>query len=236
MSSYLKALTWPIAIRRSDTALVVVDMQYASGSRHLGLGAHLAREGTLEEAAYRFDRLDNVVIPNTQKLLAAWRAAKAPVIYVKLGARKSDYSDAPGYLRHLFAICNNHEGTRENEIVDELKPLPGESVLFKNTMGAFASAPLGELFDELGVKTAVYTGVSTNNCVDTTAREASDRGFASILVSDATGTCSEQMQQAALETFQRLSGRVVTTQEAIAELGRKSTVSPGSSRGTLAST
>jgi len=218
MSSYLEALTWPVAIDPADTALVVIDMQYASGSREHGLGAHLARQGRLGEAAYRFDRIDSVVIPNTQRLLAAWRAAGAPVIYVTLGARKADYSDAPGYLRDFFRLCHNHQGTRENEIVDALKPMPGEPVLLKNTMGAFASTPLAALFDELGVRTAVYVGVSTNNCVDTTAREASDRGFASILVADATGTCSEAMQQSSLESFRRLSGRVVSTDEAIREL------------------
>ena len=220
MSSYLEALTWPVAIDPADTALVVIDMQYASGSRQHGLGAHLARQGKLGEAAYRFDRIDNVVIPNTQRLLAAWRAARAPVIYVTLGARKADYSDAPGYLRDFFKLCHNHQGTRENDIVDALKPMVGEPVLLKNTMGAFASTPLAALFDELGVKTAVYVGVSTNNCVDTTAREASDRGYASIIVEDATGTCSEAMQQSALASFQRLSGRVVSTDEAIRELGR----------------
>ena len=218
MSGYLEALTWPVAIDPADTALVVIDMQYASGSREHGLGAHLARQGKLGDAAYRFDRIDNVVVPNTQRLLAAWRAAGAPVIYVTLGARKADYSDAPGYLRDFFELCHNHQGTRENDVVDALKPMPGEPVLLKNTMGAFASTPLAALFDELGVRTAVYVGVSTNNCVDTTAREASDRGFASILVADATGTCSEAMQQSSLESFRRLSGRVVSTDEAIREL------------------
>jgi len=60
--------------------------------------------------------------------------------------------------------------------------------------------------------------VSTNNCVDTTAREAADRGYGSILVSDATGTCSDRMQEVTLESFQRLWGRVVTTDAAIGEL------------------
>jgi biuret amidohydrolase len=218
MAGYIESFTWPVVIDRADTALVVVDMQYASGSREHGLGAHLARQGQLGEAAYRFDRIDQLVVPNTQRLLAAWRTAGAPVIYVTLGAREADYSDAPGYLRHFFEVCHNHKGTRENEVVDALKPMPGEPVLLKNTMGAFASTPLAALFDELGVRTAVYVGVSTNNCVDTTAREASDRGYASIIVADATGTCSEAMQQAALDTFRRLSGRVVSTDEAIGEL------------------
>ena len=70
MSSYIAALTWPITIDGADAALVVIDMQYASGSRDDGLGTHLAREGTLGEAQYRFDRIEKLLIPNTQKLLA----------------------------------------------------------------------------------------------------------------------------------------------------------------------
>ena len=133
---------------------------------------------------------------------------------------KADLSDAPPHLKMFFEVCNNHEGSFENGIVEALKPMPGEAIVPKNTMGAFASAPLGEVFDRLGVKTAVYVGVSTNNCVDTTAREAADRGYGSILVSDATGTCSDRMQEVTLESFQRLWGRVVTTEAAIGELAQ----------------
>ena len=109
MSSYLEALTWPVAIDPADTALVVIDMQYASGSRQHGLGAHLARQGTLADAEYRFHRIESLIIPNTQKLLAAWRAAGAPVIYLTVGARKADLSDAPPHLKAFFQVCNNHE-------------------------------------------------------------------------------------------------------------------------------
>jgi len=219
-ADYITAFTRPIAIHARDTALVVVDMQYASGSRDHGLGAHLARQGNLADAEYRFHRIETLIVPNTQKLLAAWRAAGAPVVYLTVGARKADMSDAPPHLKTFFQVCNNYEGSLENGIVEALKPLPGEAVVTKNTMGAFASAPLGEVFDRLGVKTAVYVGVSTNNCVDTTAREAADRGYGSILVSDATGTCSDRMQEVTLESFQRLWGRVVTTEGAIGELAQ----------------
>jgi nicotinamidase-related amidase len=224
MSSYINQFTNPIAIDPNDTALVVIDMQYASGSRHHGLGAFLAGQGKLSDAEYRFNRIETLIIPNTQKLLAAWRKAKAPVIYVTVGSRKADLSDAPPHLRKFFDICNNYEGSFENGIVAELAPQSGEPVLLKNTMGAFASLPLDKVFDELGVKSAVYTGVSTNNCVDTTAREAADRGYGSILISDATGTCSDRMQDVTLESFLRLFGRVATTDQAIAELNAKAGV------------
>ncbi|KQP44654.1 cysteine hydrolase family protein [Pseudorhodoferax sp. Leaf274] len=218
MTDYINRFTRPVAIAAADTALVVIDMQYASGSRHHGLGALLASQGRLAEAEYRFSRIENLIIPNTRRLLAAFRAAGAPVVYVTVGAHKADYSDAPPHVRGFFQACNNHVGSFENGIVEGLRPLPGDPVVAKNTMGAFASSDLGAVFDRLGVRTGVYVGVSTNNCVDTTAREAADRGYGAVLVSDATGTCSDRMQEVTLESFRRLWGRVVDTEEAMREL------------------
>ncbi len=223
MANYIDQFTRPVPVRPADTALVVIDMQHASGSRERGLGRYLAERGRLQEAEYRFNRIEQLIIPNTQRLLAAWRAAKAPVIYVKVGAFKPDLSDAPPHLRAFFQITNNYEGSPDNQIVEALAPQPGEPIVLKNTMGAFASSNLGEVFQRLGVKTAVYVGVSTNNCVDTTAREAADRGYGSILVSDATGTCSDRMQEVTLESFRRLWGRVETTESLIAELQHNAT-------------
>lgn len=218
MANYIDQFTRRIDIRPQDTALVIVDMQYASGSRTKGLGAWLAQNGRLDEAEYRFSRIERQLIPNIQRLLKAWREAGAPVIYLKVGSRKADYSDAPPHLKAFFQMCNNYDGSPENEIVETLKPVPGEAIVFKNTMGAFAGSNIQEVFERLGVRSAVYVGVSTNNCVDTTAREAADRGYGSLLVSDATGTCSDRMQEVALESFKRLWGRVETTDAVIDEL------------------
>lgn len=218
MATYVDEFTPTIKVNQADTALVVIDMQYASGSRHKGLGAFLAKQGRIADAEYRFRRIETLIIPNTQKLLAAWRAAKAPVIYVRVGSFKPDFSDAAPHVHAFFKMSNNYVGSPEHEIVAELTPMPGEPIVDKNTMGAFASSNLQEVFQKLGVKTAVYVGVSTNNCVDGTACEATDRGYGSILVSDATGTCSDRMQEVTLESFLRLSGRVDTTDALIAEL------------------
>ena len=63
------------------------------------------------------------------------------------------------------------------------------------------------------------TGVSTNNCVGMTAMEASDRGYSVVLASDATGTCSDEMQDAFIAMFLRLWGKVMTCDEIIAQIG-----------------
>ncbi len=217
-ATYVDEFTRPFTLSPETAALLVIDMQYASGSRYQGLGKLLAEQGRLDEASYRFDRIDNLLIPNIQRLLRAFRANEARVVYVTLGPTRSDYSDAPAHLKGFFQATNNHEGTREHEIVDELKPEPGELVINKTTMGAFGSSGIEATLRAAGITELVCTGVSTNNCVGMTAQEASDRCYGTVIVSDATGTCSDAMQEAYHDTFRRLWGRVMSCDEVIAEL------------------
>lgn len=219
---YVDMLTRKVVIDPRRTALVPIDLQYASGSREHGLGLWLARQGRLEEAKYRFDRIENLVIPNTLRLLKAFRAVKARVVYVTLGCELPDFSDAPPSMKAFFQATNNRVGTREHDIIDVLRPEPGELVINKRTQGAFASSGIESALRAMGIDTIVVAGVSTNNCVETTAREASDRGFGVVMVSDATGTCSEEMQELTLRGFHRLWGRVASTDEVIDELMRAS--------------
>ncbi len=218
MSNYVEGFTAPVVLNASTTALVVVDMQYASGSREQGLGKLLDQQGRLDSADYRFDRIDALIIPNIMRLLAAFRATGTPIVYVTVGSACADYSDAPRHMRPFFEATKNHAGTREHEIVDSLRPLPGEPVFNKVTMGAFASTGIGAHLTTRGIREIIVTGVSTNNCVGMTGMEAADRGFGVVLASDGSGTCSDRMQTAFEDTFRRLWGRVANTEEIIAEI------------------
>ncbi|MFY8157971.1 MAG: cysteine hydrolase family protein, partial [Ilumatobacteraceae bacterium] len=82
----------------------------------------------------------------------------------------------------------NFVGSREHEILDELKPLPGEHVLRKTTIGAFASTNIDSLLRALGCEQLYLTGVSTNMCVETTTRMAGNLGFDTYLVPDCCST------------------------------------------------
>lgn len=216
--TYIDDYTRRFVLNPATTALLIVDVQYASGSRHHGLGKLLAAAGRLGEAEYRFSRIEQKVIPNSRRLADAFRRLGGRVVYITYGARLPDFADAPIHLKDWMRAIDNRVGTREHEIVDELKPLPGELVLNKTTMGAFASTGIESHLRGMGVENVVVTGVSTNNCVSMTAMEACDRQFGVVLVSDATGTCSDEMQEATEKTFRRLWGRVMTTDEVIAEL------------------
>ena len=168
--TYIDDYTRVVSLNPKSTALLVVDMQYASGSRHHGLGKVLTAQNKLHEAEPRFTRIDSLIVPNTKKLIAAFRSLGAKVIYVTYGSLLPDHSDA-----HLKSM---------------------------------------------GISELAVVGVSTNNCVGMTAMEASDRQYGVVIVSDATGTCSDEMQAAYLDTFRRLWGRVMTSDEVIADMRR----------------
>ena len=217
-ADYINDFSFHFTINPKTTALVVVDLQYATGSRDHGLGKLLQEQGRLEEADYRFSRIDDFVLPNTQRLLKAFRDAGARVVYLTYGAETQDCSDVPRHIRNLVKATNNIEGQVEHEIVEAVKPSDGEIVLNKVTMGGFGSTGIESRLRAMGITEIVTVGVSTNNCVGMTAMEASDRGFGVVLVSDAKGTCDDEAQAAFEAMFLRLWGRVMLTQDVVDEL------------------
>jgi nicotinamidase-related amidase len=193
-------------------------MQYASACRETGFGRWLAAEGRAEEGAYRFDRIERLLVPNIGRLLAFFRSHQLQRIFVRLGADLRDCRDLIPHIRELEATFGNVRGEREYEILDELAPQPGEPVVNKLSASAFTSSSIDALLRNLGVRSLIFTGVSTSQCVDLTARDAADRGYGCIIVEDAVAEDREDYHSSTLEQFQRLFGRVASTDEVMAEL------------------
>jgi nicotinamidase-related amidase len=215
---YMNSYTQEVQIDHERAILVVVDMQYASGSRGEGLGRKLALENRPEYGRERFDRIEETVVPNLRRLLAFFRERELPVLYLVIGSEHPDFLDVPEHMRKLVRDTNNRVGTREHEVLDELKPRRGELVVRKTTISAFSSTGVEALLRALGKECLIFTGISTNMCVDSTARDAADRGFNCVLVEDGCGAAKMAYHDAALVTFQRLFGRVASTDEVMAEL------------------
>jgi biuret amidohydrolase len=216
-NDYIKSYMDERAIDASRAALVLIDMQYATGARSGALGRKLAAQGSTT-GDYRFDRIERLILPNTLKLLSAFRAGGRGVIYVTIGAQLPDAADAPPHMRKLFTDLHNYVGSHDHEILDELKPLPGEMVVRKTTIGAFASTGIDSLLRSLGKDQLYLLGVSTNMCVETTAREAADRGYQVTLIEDACGTTHADLHESTMKNFQRLFGRVRSTAQVLDEL------------------
>lgn len=201
-----------------STALAVVDMQYATACRTTGFGRWLAEAGREQEGRYRFDRLEQLVVPNIVRLLARFRERDLPRLFIRLGAQLEGCSDLVQHYRELEAAFGNVLGRREYEFLDELAPEPNEPVVEKLSASAFTSSNIDSLLRNLGVESIVLTGVSTSQCVDLTARDAADRGYRSVIVEDAVAEDRPDYHAWTLEQFQRLFGRVATTDELLAEL------------------
>lgn len=198
-------------------ALVIVDMQYATGHRSGALGRRIIEEGS-DLTDYRFDRIEGLVVPNIQRLSAVFRTGGGNVLYITQGSERPDCADAPLHMRAFYASVGNHVGSREHEIIEDLRPEPADFIVNKRSIGAFASTGIDHLLRSLGRQQLYMTGISTNMCVETTAREAADRGYRVTMVEDACATTHADLHESTIRNFQRLFGRVRSTDQVMEEL------------------
>ena len=149
------------------------------------------------------------IIPAMAALIAAFRALRLPIVHTRQ-CHKPDLSDCPpaklrrgrqklkigdaGPMGRLL-IC----GEPGSDIVPELAPEVGEIVIDKPGKGSFYNTGLQDELDRLGATHLVVTGVTTEVCVQTTIREANDRGYDCLLVEDATESYYPDFKRATIE-------------------------------------
>jgi nicotinamidase-related amidase len=188
-------------------ALIIIDMQ-RDFIEPGGFGAALGNDVSLLEAA----------IAPTRVLLDAWRSRGWPVVHTR-ESHASDLSDCPPAkrLRGKPALRIGDPGPMGRllvrgepgcEIVAALAPWPGETVIDKPGKGAFFGTPLQQRLQGLGVTQLVFAGVTTEVCVQTTMREANDRGYDSLLVEEATASYFPAFKAATIEMIVAQGGIV----------------------------
>jgi biuret amidohydrolase len=202
------------------TALIIVDMQYYSGSRTMGLGRRFSDEGRADLVASRFDRIETIVVPNQRRLLQFFRANGLKVVYVTLGSRAADLSDAARHMKALFAQYNGRPGTPESKILAEIAPEEGEFVFNKTSVGAFASTSLDTHLRHYGMRHLLFAGISTSACVGHTACFAADLEYDCTVVDDACADLTPADHEWFLAHFRKFFGKVANTTEVIDSLTR----------------
>jgi biuret amidohydrolase len=229
---YGRTFVQPIPMRPHETALLIVDMQYHDASPDQGFNLALDRldPGCMD---YFNKRNEQVVIPTIRTLLEFFRSRGLRVVYLTLGSKYRDLRDVPERLRQWVRQLEHESGVPDIfwagnpafAVRKEIEPLPDETVVAKTTFGAFNSSPIEQVLRELGVRTLVITGISTNCCVETTARDAADRGFACVIVDEGTADYDEDAHDAALRAFHFNFGRVArTAQDLVAALGAEAAI------------
>ena len=194
----IHARPFDFAFDRASIALVVIDMQ-RDFIEPGGFGASLGNDVSLLQA----------IIPTTRRLIDGFRAAGLPVIHTR-ECHRPDLSDLPPAKRDRGAPSLRIgdpgpmgriliAGEPGADIIPDLAPLPGELVIDKPGKGAFHATELGTHLQRHGLKQLVFAGVTTEVCVQTTMREANDRGYDGLLATDATESYFPAFKAAAIE-------------------------------------
>ena len=205
--SALRAEPFALELDRSRVALIVIDMQrdfVEPGGFGASLGNDVAPLGA--------------IVPNVRALLDGFRRACLPVLHTR-ECHRPDLADCPPAKRRRGSPGRRIgdpgpmgrllvAGEPGAEIVPALAPLPGEPVVDKPGKGAFHATGLGASLDALGTAQLVLAGVTTEVCVQSTMREANDRGFECVLASDACASYFPAFHAATLEMV-RSQGAIV---------------------------
>ena len=201
------AQPYPYRFEPATTALVVIDMQrdfIEPGGFGEALGNDVARLGA--------------IVPTVRALLDWARTRRMSVLHTREGHRP-DLADCPpakqrrgdpavrigakGPMGRILV-----DGEPGNDIVPALAPLDGEAVIVKPGKGAFWATPLDEMLRWRGITHLILAGVTTEVCVQTTMREANDRGYECLLIEDATESYFPEFKRATLEMV-RAQGALV---------------------------
>ena len=203
--STIDAVPSPFPLDVGSTALVLIDMQrdfLLPG----GFGETLGNDVSLLQR----------VVPPLVEVLSAARAAGMLVIHTREG-HLPDLSDCPpaklqrGKPSQRIGDMGANgriliRGEYGHDIVDELAPIEGEVVIDKPGKGAFYATELQAVLQTAGITRLIVTGVTTEVCVHTTVREANDRGYEALVLSDCVGSYFPEFQRVGLEMVSAQGG------------------------------
>ncbi|MDR3496514.1 MAG: cysteine hydrolase [Ancalomicrobiaceae bacterium] len=189
------------------TALVVIDMQ-----------RDFVEPGGFGETLGNNVALLSAIVPTTAKLIGLFRDNGWTIVHTR-ESHSADLADCPPAkrLRGSPTLKIGDEGPMGrilirgepgNDIIPELAPLAGEIVIDKPGKGAFYATALGDILRLKGITHLVFAGVTTEVCVQTTMREANDRGYDCLLVEDATESYFPEFKAAAIAMI-RAQGAIV---------------------------
>ncbi len=213
----------------AQTALVIIDMQ-RDFLEPGGFGAMLGND---------VGELRRTIGPN-RRLLAAWRQAGLLAIHTREGHRP-DLADLPPAKRvrggGTTTIGDTGpmgrilvRGEPGHDIIPELAPAPGEPVIDKPGKGAFFATDLHAILQNRGITRLVVTGVTTEVCVNTTVREANDRGYDCLVLADCVGSYFPEFQVMGLAMIKAqggIFGFVAESTALLAVLAQAGLIQPG---------
>jgi len=207
-------LSRDVPVKKGATALLFVDVQNYSAEDG-GEYAHLPAAEREARYGYFFREMRERAVPNMRQLQRACRAAGVEVMYTVIESLTQDGRDMGLDYKISGLFCP--KGARDAQVIDAIAPMGDEMIIPKTSSSVFISTNIHYVLGNLGVRHLIVCGVLTDQCVDSTVRDACDYGYLVTLVTDACATQSAARQASSLAN-NRGYARQRTTAEMVAEL------------------
>lgn len=195
-------------LHRKNAALLCIDLQYLDAARGYGVFRDVTQAGVpLEWQDYYFNRLDQTVLPNIRRLQESFRFHGLEVIHTRIQALTRDGRDRSAGHKRLGLLAA--PGSKDAEFLEDIAPHGDEIIIDKTASGVFSATNLHYVLQNIGIGALYVVGVYTNECVETTVRDACDLGYLVTLVEDGCATVTEDLHHASLQTLRDRYARIV---------------------------
>ena len=169
-------------------------------------------------AAQRGDDVSaaQAMVPRLVRLIEEARRVSLPVIYIK--TTHSEWTDTPSWIYRKFqqkTLSTCREGTWGAEFYEGISPLPSERVVIKHRYSAFINTDLNTVLKAKGIQSVLTTGVATNVCVETTARDAYMFDYYVTMIEDCAAAYDPRLHDITLENIRHHFGLVASSREII---------------------
>lgn len=165
-------------------ALMTIDMQYLDAHPDGWMGRIAKLAGREDLLAERFEQITGA-LPNIRRLQDAFRAAGEEVMHVKIAYKTADGRETPRAFMPAADVQPIDRDAHDAEFLPEVAPVGDEIVFAKTSSSVFSTTDVERILWNLGIRHLVMTGLVTDGCVELSARDAADRGWAVTLVGDA---------------------------------------------------
>ncbi|MBL9033455.1 MAG: cysteine hydrolase [Rhodospirillaceae bacterium] len=210
-----QSLSREIPLVPRESALLFIDVQNFCARRDGGEFKGLPEAEFQAKYGWFLREMQHRVIPNMQRLQAAFRKARIEVMYTTIESLTKDGRDRS--LDYKITGFNVPKGSWDGKVIDELAPGDDEIVFPKSSSSVFVSTHIDYVLRNLGVKQLVLSGIVTDQCVESAVRDACDLGYLVTQVTDACLTYTQERHDNSLRTIKGYC-RQRTVDQVIAEL------------------
>ena len=177
-------------LTRDNTALLCIDVQYVDAHPDYGLGARAKALGLGDKLNYFWSRIDEMVLPNMQRVMGAARKMGVEVIHVRVASQTADGRDST--LRYKALGLKTPRDTKEAQFLPEVAPG--------------------------GIKNLIIMGVVTNGCVESSTRSAAELDYGTIVVEDATAAMAPQLHEHSIISMSYKDAYIMSSDEVVKKL------------------